>query len=69
MNSVLLSTIFQIVIPRDLRRQLNLRPGQRLDARINNDRIELIPRLPMSAMRGLCKGIATDVPNDDADQP
>lgn len=56
-----LSSKCRTVIPRDLRRQSNLTPGQCLDARINNDRFALIPHLPMSALRGLCKSIPTDV--------
>lgn len=69
MNSVSLSPKFQIVIPRDLRRALSLRPGQRLEARLVGDRIELIPVQPMAAMRGLFPGIDTQVSNDDADRP
>ena len=65
MTSISLSPKFQIVIPRDLRRALSLVPGQRLEVRLKGDRIELIPVLPMTAMRGLFPGIATTVENDD----
>ena len=65
MISISLSSKFQIVIPRDIRRALSLVPGQRLEARLKGDRIELIPVLPMTAMRGLFPGIATTVENDD----
>lgn len=69
MTSVSLSPKFQIVIPRDLRRALSLAPGQRLEARLNGDRIELIPIQPMTTMRGLFPGISTRVENDDAERP
>jgi hypothetical protein len=48
---------------------LSLAPGQRLEARLNGDRIELIPIQPMATMRGLFPGISTRVENDDAERP
>ena len=62
-----ISPKFQIVIPRDIRRALSLAPGQRLEARLAGDRIELVPVQPMAAMRGLFAGIDTEVPADDPD--
>lgn len=62
-----ISPKFQIVIPRDIRRALSLVPGQRLEARLAGDRIELVPVQPMAAMRGLFAGIDTEVPADDPD--
>lgn len=66
MSSVHLSPKFQIVIPRDIRRALALQPGQRLEARLQGDRIELVPIQPMQAMRGLFPGIETAVHDDDS---
>lgn len=65
MTSVQLSPKFQIVIPRDIRRALALVPGQQLEARLQGDRIELVPIQPMRAMRGLFRGIDTAVVDDD----
>jgi len=61
MNIVTVSPKYQIVIPRDLRRLLNIQPGQKLKARIQDDRIELIPEQPMTAARGFLAGIDTQV--------
>ena len=66
--TVPISSKFQIVIPRDIRRALSLVPGQRLEARLVGDRIELVPVQPMAAMRGLFAGIDTMVPADDPEQ-
>ena len=66
--TVPISPKFQIVIPRDIRRALSLVPGQRLEARLAGDRIELVPVQPMAAMRGLFSGIDTQVPTDDPEQ-
>lgn len=69
MTSVQLSPKFQIVIPRDIRRALALVPGQQLEARLQGDRIELVPIQPMQHMRGLFRGIDTAVDDDDTDGP
>ena len=69
MPSVQLSPKFQIVIPRDIRRALSLVPGQRLEARLKGDRIELVPIQPMAAMRGLLPGLDAAVDNVDAERP
>ena len=67
MTSVVLSPKFQIVIPKDVRKALNLVAGQRLEARVVGDHVELVPELPISSIRGMCRGIDTDVPDDDED--
>ena len=67
MTSVALSPKFQVVIPKDVRKALNLVAGQRLEARVVGDHVELVPELPISAIRGMCRGIDTDVPDDVED--
>jgi AbrB family looped-hinge helix DNA binding protein len=67
MTSVALSPKFQVVIPKDVRKALNLVAGQRLEARVVGDHVELVPELPISAIRGMCRGINTDVPDDIED--
>lgn len=64
MTSVAVSPKFQVVIPKEVRKQLNILPGQRVDVRVEGLHIVLQPELPMSALRGLCPGIDTNVPND-----
>jgi AbrB family looped-hinge helix DNA binding protein len=61
MKTVTVSPKFQVVIPRDLRRTLNIQPGQKLRARIQGDHIELIPEQPITAARGFLQGIDTRV--------
>ena len=61
MNTVTVSSKFQVVIPRDLRRLLNILPGQKLKARVQDDRIVLIPEQPITAARGFLAGIDTQI--------
>jgi AbrB family looped-hinge helix DNA binding protein len=65
MTTVTVSPKFQVVIPRDLRRELNIQPGQKLRARIQGDHIELIPEQPISAARGFLSGIDTQIERED----
>lgn len=64
MDVVTISPKFQVVIPRAVRERLNLAPGQKVQALVVDDRIELIPLRPARALRGFLKGIDTSVPRD-----
>ncbi len=65
MESVTISPKFQVVIPKQIRESLKLRPGQKVKAIQYDGRIELIPVVPMKSRRGFLKGIDTDVPRED----
>jgi len=65
MESVTISPKFQIVIPKRIREHLKLRPRQKIQTILIDDRIELIPLRPAREMRGFLKGIATDLPRKD----
>ena len=64
MDVVTISPKYQVVIPRAVRKQLNLAPGQKMQALAYDDRIELIPLRPAAALRGFLKGIDTAVDRD-----
>ena len=61
MGTVTISPKFQVVIPKEIREKLSLTPGQKVQAIIYGDRIELIPVRPAKRMRGFLKGIETKV--------
>jgi AbrB family looped-hinge helix DNA binding protein len=61
MSSLTISPKFQVVIPKKIREKLGLTPGQKLEAILYNERIELIPVRPIKQMRGFLKGIKTRV--------
>lgn len=64
MDTVTISPKFQVVIPRAVREQLGLEPGQKVQALAYNNRVELIPVQPLRRMRGFLKGIDTTVARD-----
>lgn len=68
METVTVSPKFQVVIPKRIREKLGLSPGQKLQAILYGDRIELIPVRPIKGMRGFLKDILTTVERE-ADRP
>jgi len=61
MEAVKISPKFQVVIPKKLRKALNLVPGQQVQMVAFEDRIEMIPVRKLSEMKGFLKGIDTTV--------
>jgi len=64
MDTVKLSPQFHVVIPRKVRESLGVRPGQRFQVLVYQDRIEIIPLKRMKEMRGFLKGIDTTIERD-----
>ena len=64
MSTVTISPKYQVVIPKEIRQKLKLSPGQKVQTIVYDDRIELIPVVPMKKMKGFLKGINTDVPRE-----
>lgn len=60
MQSVTVSPKYQIVIPKAVRKGLNLHPGQKMQIMENEGRIELIPERDIKELRGFLKGMNTD---------
>lgn len=61
METVTVSPKFQVVIPKEIREALKLAPGQKIQALLYENRIELIPLRPIKKMRGFLKGIDTSI--------
>ena len=61
MQTVTISPKFQIVIPKEICETLQLTPGQKVQAILYEDRIELIPIRPVKQMRGFLRGIDTTI--------
>ncbi len=61
MEAVKISPKYQVVIPKKLRKALNLTPGQQVQMIAFEDRIEMIPVRKLSEMKGFLKGIDTTV--------
>jgi AbrB family looped-hinge helix DNA binding protein len=65
MQTVTVSSDFQVEIPREARESLGIQPGQKIQVLLYNDRIEFIPVKPLSQMRGFLEGIDTTVEREN----
>ena len=65
MDTVTVSPKYQVVIPKNIRDALQLRPGQKMKVMEYNGRIELIPDKDISELKGFLKGINTDFIRED----
>ncbi len=61
MDVVTVSPKFQVVIPLAIRQRLKIIPGQKVQALVYQNRVELIPLRPARALRGSLRGIDTTV--------
>ena len=61
METVTVSPKYQVVIPRKVREQIGLRPGQVVQVIGYENRIELVPIRPIKDLRGFLRGIDTSV--------
>jgi AbrB family looped-hinge helix DNA binding protein len=68
MTSCTLSPKYQVVIPRDVREALDLKPGMKIQVLRYADRIELIPVRPLRELRGFLKGLDPTFERDEEDR-
>jgi AbrB family looped-hinge helix DNA binding protein len=61
MKSVTISPKYQVVIPREVRQSMEIKPGSKVQVLLYENRIELIPIKSLRRMRGFLKGIDTTV--------
>ena len=61
METVTVSPKYQVVIPSRIRKQLAVRPGQKVKVILYDNRIEMIPVRPIEEARGFLRGIDTSV--------
>ncbi len=57
MTQITVSSKYQVVIPRDVRREVPIRTGQKLIVIVKNGAITLLPDRPIGAFRGFLKGM------------
>jgi AbrB family looped-hinge helix DNA binding protein len=65
MDKVTLSNKYKIVIPKEAREKIGLKAGASFEVIIYSNRIELIPIKPMKDLRGMFKGIDTNIIRDE----
>ena len=65
MNTVTVSSKFQVVIPKEIREDIGVKAGTRMEVITYGNRIELVPIQPIKNLKGMFKGINTDIPREE----
>ena len=68
MDAVTVSTKYQVVIPQAARKQLRIKPGQKMQVILYDNRVVLIPVRPIEEARGSLKGMHTNILREDEDR-
>jgi AbrB family looped-hinge helix DNA binding protein len=61
MNTVTVSSKYQVVIPKEIREAIGLNAGTTMEVLSYGSRIELVPIQPMKSLKGIFKGIDTKI--------
>ena len=68
MNAVIVSPKYQVVIPRPVRDQMHIQPGEKFQVISFDNRIELIRTRPIRKMRGFLKGLNSSFQREKEDR-
>ena len=63
-----ISSKFQVVIPREVRKQFNLKPGQRIAFIPFNKTLRVVIVPPIDQARGILKGMDTEGYREEEDE-
>jgi AbrB family looped-hinge helix DNA binding protein len=68
METVTISSKYQVVIPREIRQQFNLKPGQKIMFIGYNDTLRVVVVEPIEKARGMLKGISSEGIREETDE-
>jgi AbrB family looped-hinge helix DNA binding protein len=68
MEAVTISSKYQVVIPREVRKQFNLKPGQKIMFIPYNGTLRVVIVPPIKKARGMLKGMNTENIREEADE-
>jgi len=68
MDTVTISSKYQMVIPRAIREKWNVKPGQKVRLIIIGNRLEVVPVRDIKEARGFLKGMSSDIDREEDDR-
>jgi len=68
MDTVTISSKYQVVIPRAIREKWNVKPGQKVRFIIYGNRLEIVPVRDIKSARGFLKGMSSTIDRDEEDR-
>jgi AbrB family looped-hinge helix DNA binding protein len=66
--AVTVSPDFQVVIPKEIRESMDIKPGMKFEVLSHKGRIELIPVKDIRELRGILKGMGVTIERDEEDR-
>jgi len=61
MTMVTVSPKYQVVIPKEIREEMDIKPGQQVHMMIYKGSLVVVPVRPIEELRGFLKGIDTNI--------
>ncbi|GER81356.1 MAG: hypothetical protein JETCAE02_01350 [Anaerolineaceae bacterium] len=68
MDTVTISSKYQVVIPRAIREKWNVKPGQKVRFIIYGNRLEIVPVRDIKSARGFLKGMSSTIEREEEDR-
>jgi AbrB family looped-hinge helix DNA binding protein len=68
MDTVTISSKYQMVIPRSIREKWNVKPGQKVRLIVYGNRLEVVPVRNIKEARGFLKGMGSDIDREEEDR-
>jgi AbrB family looped-hinge helix DNA binding protein len=68
MDTVTISSKFQMVIPRAIREKWNIKPGQKVRLIVYGNHLEVVPVRDIRDARGFLKGMSSDIEREEEDR-
>ena len=68
MDTVTISSKYQMVIPRTIRDKWGIVPGQKVRLVLFDNRLEVIPVRDIKEARGFLKGMSSQIERDEVDR-
>jgi AbrB family looped-hinge helix DNA binding protein len=68
MDTVTISSKYQIVIPRAIREKWKIIPGQKVRLIVLGNRLEVVPVRDIREARGFLKGMSSDIKSEEEDR-
>ena len=68
MDTVTISSKYQMVIPRSIREKWNVKPGQKVRLIVYGNRLEVVPVRNIKEARGFLKGMSSEIERDEEDR-
>jgi AbrB family looped-hinge helix DNA binding protein len=68
MATVTISPKYQVVIPKDIRKAMSIKAGERLEVFLLDGVLEYVPVKHPRELRGFARGMRTDMKREDEDR-